>query len=33
MTLLIVLGICSFAGLFLIFLFMLPRSSAETRAA
>lgn len=30
MTLLIVLGICSFAGLFLIFLFMLPRSSAET---
>ena len=30
MTLLILLGICSFAGLFLIFLFMLPRSSAET---
>ena len=30
MTLAILLGICSFAGLFLIFLFMLPRSSAQS---
>jgi tight adherence protein C len=30
MTLLIILGICSFVGFFLIFLFMMPRSSAST---
>jgi len=30
MTLVIILGICSFAGLFLIFLFMLPRSTAQS---
>src|SRR5713226_5110332 len=30
MTLAILLGICCFAGLFLIFLFMLPRSTAQS---
>jgi tight adherence protein C len=30
MTLLIILGICSFVGFFLIFLFMMPRSSAQS---
>jgi tight adherence protein C len=30
MTLLIILGICSFVGFFLIFLFMFPRSSAQS---
>ena len=30
MTLIIILGLCSFAGLFAIILFMLPRSTAES---
>ena len=30
MTLLIILGICSFVGFFLIFIFMMPRSSAQS---